>query len=120
MGGTLNMAASGDFDHVDPLSAYYTPSTQLEGAWTRQLVSYPASNNRTTATTIAADVATTVPTTSNGGITNGGLTYTFHLRSGVMWNSKPGPQVTSVDFLREFKAMCNPTVGVATGCTTSP
>jgi peptide/nickel transport system substrate-binding protein len=112
MGGTLNMVASGDFDHVDPLSAYYTPSTQLEGAWTRQLVSYPPSNNRTTATTIAADVATTVPTTANGGVTNGGLTYTFHLRPGVMWNSKPARQVTSADFLRQFKAMCNPTLGV--------
>ena len=56
------------------------PSFQLEMAWTRQLVSYFPSNNTAKATTIAADMASTLPTTSNGGITNGGKTYTFHIR----------------------------------------
>jgi peptide/nickel transport system substrate-binding protein len=111
-GGTLNFAAAGDVDHIDPLSSYYTSSFQLEQAWTRQLVSYWPSNNRTRAITIAPDVASTVPSTSNGGITNGGLTYTFHIRSGVMWNSSPPRQVTSADFLRQFKWMCNPSLGV--------
>jgi peptide/nickel transport system substrate-binding protein len=111
-GGTLKFVAAGDFDHVDTLSAYYVPSFQLEGAWTRQLVSYYPSNNFTRAITIAPDAASTVPTTSNGGITNGGKTYTFHIRPGVMWNTSPARQVTSTDFLREFKAMCNPVLGV--------
>ena len=104
--------AAGDVDHLDPLSAYYTPSSQLEMAFTRQLVSYWPSNNRARATTIAPDVASAVPTTSNGGITNGGKTYTFHIRPGVDWNSSPPRQVTSADFLREFKAMCNPVLPV--------
>jgi peptide/nickel transport system substrate-binding protein len=108
MGGTLNFVSAGDFDHVDTLSAYYVPSFQLEGAWTRQLVSYIPSNNLTTATTIAADVASTVPTKSNGGISANGLTYTFHIKTGVDWNTTPARQVTSMDFAREFKAMCNP------------
>jgi peptide/nickel transport system substrate-binding protein len=111
-GGTLNLAAAGDVDHLDPLSAYYTPTFQLELAWTRQLVSYWPSNNRSRAITIAPDIATEVPTTTNGGITNGGKTYTFHIRSGVMWNSSPPRQVTSADFLRQFKWMCNPSLGV--------
>jgi peptide/nickel transport system substrate-binding protein len=111
-GGTLNFAAAGDVDHLDTLSAYYTPTFQLELAFTRQLVSYWPSNNRARATTIAPDVASTVPTTSNGGVTNGGLTYTFHIRNGVMWNTSPARQVTSADFLREFKWMCNPSLGV--------
>jgi peptide/nickel transport system substrate-binding protein len=111
-GGTLNFGAAGDVDHLDPLSAYYIPSFQLEMAWTRQLVSYFPSNNTAKATTIAADVASTIPTTSNGGITNGGKTYTFHIRKGVMWNTSPARQVTSADFLREFKWMCNPSLGV--------
>jgi peptide/nickel transport system substrate-binding protein len=111
-GGTLNFVSAGDFDHVDPLSAYYTPSFQLEVGWTRQLVSYLPSNNTTTALTLAPDVATALPTTSNGGITNGGKTYTFHIKTGVMWNTSPPRQVTSADFLREFKAMCNPVLGV--------
>jgi len=111
-GGTLKFVSAGDFDHMDTLSAYYVPSFQLEGAWTRQLVSYYPSNNFTRAITIAPDAASTVPTTSNGGITNGGKTYTFHIRPGVMWNTTPARQVTSTDFLREFKAMCNPVLGV--------
>jgi len=59
-------------------------------------------------TTPAADVATVVPTVANGGVTNGGKTYTFHIKPGVDWNSSPVRQVTSQDFLREFKAFCNP------------
>jgi peptide/nickel transport system substrate-binding protein len=111
-GGTLNFVAAGDVDHLDTLSAYYLPTFQLEVAFTRQLVNYWPSNHRARAIMIAPDVATTVPTMSNGGITNGGKTYTFRLRSGVDWNSSPGRQVTSADFLREFKAMCNPSLGV--------
>ena len=107
-GGTLNFVAAGDVDHLDTLSAYYLPTFQLEVAFTRQLVSYWPSNHRARAITIAPDVASTVPTASNGGITNGGKTYTFRIRSGVDWNSSPPRQVTSADFLREFKAMCNP------------
>jgi peptide/nickel transport system substrate-binding protein len=111
-GGTLTMVSAGDVDHLDTLSAYYTPSFQLEGAWTRQLVSYYPSNDRTRAITLAPDVASTLPTTSNGGITNNGLTYTFHIRPGVDWNTTPPRQVTSTDFEREFKWMCNPVLGV--------
>ena len=111
-GGTLNFVSAGDFDHVDTLSAYYIPSFQLEIGWTRQLVSYLPSNNTTTAITLAPDVATALPTTANGGITNGNKTYTFHIKTGVMWNTSPPRQVTSADFLREFKAMCNPVLGV--------
>ena len=111
-GGTLNYVAAGDVDHLDPLSAYYLPTFMLELACTRQLVSYWPSNDNDQAITIAPDVASTVPTTSNGGITNGGKTYTFHLRSGVMWNTSPPSPVTSADFLREFKWMCNPSLGV--------
>jgi peptide/nickel transport system substrate-binding protein len=111
-GGTLNFVAAGDVDHLDTLSAYYLPTFQLEMAFTRQLVSYYPSNNKAKATTIAADVASTIPTTSNGGITNNGLTYTFHIRPGVDWNSSPARQVTATDFEREFKWMCNPSLGV--------
>lgn len=82
-GGTLNFVASGDVDHLDTLSAYYLPSFQLQGAWTRQLVGYWPSNNFTTSITIAPDAASTVPTKSNGGVTNRGKTYIFHIRQGV-------------------------------------
>jgi peptide/nickel transport system substrate-binding protein len=111
-GGTLNFVSAGDVDHLDTLSAYYLPTFQLEMAFTRQLVSYWPSNNPQRAITIAPDAVSTIPTTANGGITNGGKTYTFHIRPGVDWNSTPPRQVTSTDFLREFKWMCNPSLGV--------
>ena len=53
-------------------------------------------------------MATEVPSTANGGITNGGKTYTFHIKPGVDWNTSPARQVTADDFIREFKAFFNP------------
>jgi peptide/nickel transport system substrate-binding protein len=114
-GGTLHIVAAAGPDHIDTVPAYYTADYMLERAYTRQLVSYPtvaftstSSPGWTTDTTPVADVATVVPTVANGGVTNGGKTYTFHIKPGVDWNTSPPRQVTSQDFLREFKAFCNP------------
>jgi peptide/nickel transport system substrate-binding protein len=114
-GGTLHIVSASGPDHIDTVPAYYTVDYQLERAYARQLVQYPtvpdpttASAGWTTDTTPAADVATVVPTVANGGVTGGGKIYTFHIRPGVDWDSTPVRQVTSMDFLREFKAFCNP------------
>ena len=107
-GGTLKLLGSGDVDHLDPASAYYTVSYTLERAFTRQLVSYPASSDLTTATTVAPDLATSLPTTSNGGITNGDKTYTFHLRTDAQWNTSPARAVTAADVVRGLQRICNP------------
>ena len=116
-GGTLNLAAASGQDHLDPVSAYGTWDYMIERAYTRQLVSYPALNyaalgdaNWEKDVTPVADAATTVPTTANGGISDGGKTYTFHIKPGVEWNN--GRQVTSQDFLREYKAFGNPVAPV--------
>jgi peptide/nickel transport system substrate-binding protein len=114
-GGTLHIVSAAGPDHIDTVPAYYTVDYQLERAYARQLVQYPtvpasttASAGWTTDTTPVADVATVAPTVANGGVTNGGKTYTFHIKPGVDWDSTPVRQVTSEDFLREFKAFCNP------------
>jgi peptide/nickel transport system substrate-binding protein len=114
-GGTLNVVAASGPDHIDTVPAYYTPDYELERIYTRQLVSYPtvpapttASTGWKTDTTPVADVATAVPTAANGGITDGGTVYTFHIKPGVDWDTTPARQVTSQDFLREFKAFFNP------------
>jgi peptide/nickel transport system substrate-binding protein len=114
-GGTLHIVSASGPDHIDTVPAYYTADYQLEHAYTRQLLSYPtvpytgtSGAGWTATTTPAADVATQVPTVANGGITNGGKTYTFHIKPGVDWNTTPPRQVTSQDFLREFKAFFNP------------
>jgi len=114
-GGTLNIVAASGPDHIDTVPAYYTPDYELERVYTRQLVSYPtvpaastSSAAWTTDTTPVADAATEVPTVANGGISDGGTVYTFHIKPGVDWDSTPARQVTSQDFLREFKAFFNP------------
>lgn len=107
-GGTLKLLGAGDVDHLDPASAYYTVSYSLERAFTRQLVSYPASKDIDKATTLVPDVATELPSTKNGGISADGLTYTFRLRDGVMWDTNPPREVTAEDFVRGVKRICNP------------
>jgi peptide/nickel transport system substrate-binding protein len=114
-GGTLHIVSASGPDHIDTVPAYYTVDYQLEHAYARQLVAYPtvpatstSSAGWTTDTTPVADVATVVPTAANGGVTDSGTLYTFHIKPGVDWDSTPVRQVTSQDFLREFKAFCNP------------
>lgn len=107
-GGTLKLLGSGDVDHLDPSSAYYTVSYTLERAFTRQLVSYASSSDIATATAVAADLASQVPTTANGGISADGKTYTFHLRSGARWNTSPPRAVSAADVVRGMQRICNP------------
>lgn len=107
-GGTLTMLGQGDVDHLDTASAYYTVSYIVERAYSRQLVSNPTSNDLTKANSIAADMATQVPSTSNGGISSDGLTYTFKIKSGVKWDTTPARQVTAQDVVLGFKRLCNP------------
>jgi peptide/nickel transport system substrate-binding protein len=114
-GGTLKIVAASGPDHLDTVAAYYTADYLVERAYARQLLTYPYAVDKKIAdagwlklTTPVPDIATEVPTTANGGITDGGKTYTFHIKQGVMWNTSPPRQVTSQDFLREFKAFYNP------------
>jgi peptide/nickel transport system substrate-binding protein len=114
-GGTLHVVAASGPDHIDTVPAYYTADYELEKAYTRQLLSYPTVDATSTSSagwqkdvTPEADAATVVPSTSNGGVTNGGKTYTFHIKQGVDWDSTPARQVTADDFIREFKAFFNP------------
>lgn len=115
-GGTLRIVANGGpSQNLDPVPSYTVANYILEHVFTRQLLSYPTvdvtglsgpSWNRSIG--LVPDVATAVPSTANGGISANGLTYTFHIRSGADWNSTPPRQVTADDFIREYKAFCNP------------
>ena len=107
-GGTLVMLGNGDVDHLDTASAYYTVSYAVERAYSRQLVTYPTTADQNKATAVVADMATQVPTASNGGISADGLTYTFKIKSGVKWDATPSRQVTAQDVVLGFKRLCNP------------
>jgi ABC-type transport system substrate-binding protein len=107
-GGTLTMLGQSDIFNLDTVSAYYTVSSMLERMFTRQLFSYGVPTGSATPPPVVPDAAATIPTTANGGITDGGKTLTIHLRKGVMWDTTPARQVTAADFVREFKMLCNP------------
>jgi len=108
-GGTLKMLgiAANDMLSIDPAGMYYTTDYMLADLIQRQLVTYPRDPKTGTFGIVpVADAATEVPTAANGGITDGGTTYTFHIKPGVKWQD--GTQVTSTDFIRGIARVCNP------------
>ncbi|UXN75849.1 ABC transporter substrate-binding protein (plasmid) [Devosia sp. A8/3-2] len=108
-GGTLRILGTEDLDHFDPTSAALVTTNNFLRATTRQLISYAASTDELVRVTPAGDLATEVPQP-----TDDGLTYTFKLRRGAQWNAPSGArQITSADFERGVKRMCNPALGSA-------
>ncbi len=120
-GGTLKVVGQGDVDHLDTASGYYTTTYSLFRDITRQLVQYPTTTDTTTANTPTSDAATYT-------VSPDGLTYTFKIKQGVMWDAPSGArQVTSADEVLGIKRLCNPYVssaaiayytGTITGMTT--
>lgn len=109
-GGVLRILATGEPDHMDPTLAGMVPTNNLMRAISRQLVSYEASTDPDVAIRPVGDLATEVPQP-----TDDGLTYTFTLRDGAMWNAPSGPrQITAADVERGFKRLCNPHMQAAT------
>jgi ABC-type transport system substrate-binding protein len=106
MGGTLTMAGSTDVSSgLDPQAEYETTGFQILRATSRQLVSYASSTNIVTSDSLVPDAASSMPTVSSDG-----LTYTYHLRSGLMWNTTPPRAVTAQDFALGLKRICDPTI----------
>lgn len=100
-GGTLNMLGQGDVDFMDYNVSYYTIGYLGQRPWIRGLYANPAIPGKTT--TVAPDLATALPTVSNGG-----KTYSVTIRTGAMWDSTPARQVTAADALLGLKRSCNP------------
>ena len=101
-GGTLNMLGQSDVDYMDYNVSYYSIGALGQRPWLRLLYAYPATPGKTT--TPVPDLATALPT-----ISNGGKTYTVTIRTGAMWDTSPPRQVTAADALRGLKRDCNPT-----------
>jgi ABC-type transport system substrate-binding protein len=106
LGGTLEIEGSTDLSAaLDPQGEYETIGSVVERAFARQLLTYPASSNLTKAESLVPDAAAGMPTVSSDG-----LTYTFTLRPGLMWNTNPPRPVTSQDFQRGILRNCDPTL----------
>ena len=107
-GRYLTLVGQGDVDHLDTASIYSGVTYTIERAFTRQLVTYPATGSTSMPTNLVPDIATVVPSFANGGITNGGKTYIFHIKHGVQWGTNPPRQVTAADEVLGIERLCNP------------
>jgi peptide/nickel transport system substrate-binding protein len=86
-GGTITVLSAGDVDHIDPGEAYYSFSYEITYATQRPLLAYkPNSVNA------VPDLASAIPTVSNGG-----RTVTVHIRPGVRFSPPVNRAVTSAD-----------------------
>jgi peptide/nickel transport system substrate-binding protein len=108
-GGTLTVYTSEDFEHLDPGESYFTNDYGVDGATQRTLFSYKPN----TANVLSADLATVIPTTANGGITDGGKTITIHIHPGVHFSPPVNREVTSADVAYAIERAANPNVGSA-------
>jgi peptide/nickel transport system substrate-binding protein len=105
-GGVLTAYTSSDFAHLDPGQSYFTNDYTVDYQTQRPLFSYMPN----TADTLSPDLATEIPTTANGGITNGGKTVTVHIKKGVYFSPPVNREVTSADVAYAIERGANPNV----------
>lgn len=113
-GGTLEILVGSDFDHVVTTSVVSIEGVAMLRAITRTLLTYRSSADFGTAIQLVPDLALEIPSRENGGISADGLTYIFHLRQGVRWDTSPPREVTAGDLVRAFKLLGNPVAAAGT------
>jgi peptide/nickel transport system substrate-binding protein len=105
-GGILTVYSSEDFEHLDPGESYFVQDYAVDYATQRPLFSYMPNTTQT----VSPDLAAVIPTTANGGITDGGKTVTVHLRQGVFFSPPVSREVTSADVAYAIERGANPNV----------
>ncbi|QGN34267.1 ABC transporter substrate-binding protein [Microlunatus sp. Gsoil 973] len=103
-GGSLQILATADVDHIDPTQGGSIAGNNVQHAITRSLLGYKSAMDIASRNKLQPDLATQVPTP-----TDSGRTYIYKIREGVAWDAPGGPrQITSADFARGVGLMCNP------------
>ena len=105
-GGTLTVLSSEDFEHLDPGQAYFSLDYAIAYTTQRPLLVYMPNSQ----TQLAPDLATAVPSTSNGGITDGGKTITVHIEPNVKFAPPVNRTVTSADVKYAIDRLANKNV----------
>jgi peptide/nickel transport system substrate-binding protein len=113
-GGTLVATYQGEPQGLDPAIDWEGQGWAIEHTMFDNFIKY-ASKPGAAGTEMLPDLATEVPTQENGGIADGGTTYTFHLREGVKFAPPVGREVTSADFKYSFERMMADPKAPATG-----
>lgn len=88
-GGTLNLVESTDFDSADPGNGYYNADWDFDRLFGRSLVTY-ANAPGSAGLKLEPDLATSL-----GQVSDGGLTWTYHIRPNVKFSD--GQTITSQD-----------------------
>jgi peptide/nickel transport system substrate-binding protein/oligopeptide transport system substrate-binding protein len=112
-GGSLTFAFQGEPSTLDPAVAWDIIGTQVEHQIYRGVLGY-APKSGAAGLEMVPDLATEVPSVENGGVTNGGKRFTFHLRKGVMFQAPVSREVTAQDFKYSFERMLREPLAPAT------
>jgi oligopeptide transport system substrate-binding protein len=112
-GGSITFSYQAEPNSLDPAIVWDVIGTQVEHQIYRGLLGYepkpgPEGLN------MVPDMATEVPTVENGGVTNGGRTFIFHLRKGIKFQAPVGREVTAEDFKYSFERMLRVPLAPAT------
>lgn len=99
-GGTLRIANYAEPSSLNPLLGTNTAENFLSSLAFDLLVTVDDKGND------VPDLAQTVPTPANGGISKDGLTLTYHLRRNVKWQD--GAPFTAADVKFSWQAVMNP------------
>ncbi|HTZ55507.1 MAG TPA: peptide ABC transporter substrate-binding protein [Candidatus Acidoferrum sp.] len=98
--GVLRLGEQNEPDSLNLMFAHSSATDEIDALLFTHLFRYDASGN------MIPDLALTVPTTKNGGISADGRTITLHLRRGVTWSD--GAPLTAADWLFTYHAVLNP------------
>ncbi len=107
-GGTLRIASLQDLDAFDPLTGYSTDSWEILRAVTRQLVTYPGSSKD-----IKDDTKLVPDLAKSWDVSDGGKTYTFHLKDDIFYSGPTDRKIVAGDFVYDIKRFCDPNKQVA-------
>ena len=91
-GGILRAGIPSNPDHLDPALSYTNEGWEILEATNNGLLTFKKAAGGAGAQ-VVPDIATAMPT-----VTDGGRTYTFHLRSGVMFSPPVSREVKPSDF----------------------
>jgi len=112
-GGTLTVTFQGEPTGLDPAIAWELESNCIERVTYQQLLTY-ASTTGAAGAQLVGDLATEVPSAANGGITQGGKVYTFHVKKGVKFAPPVNREVTAQDFKYSIERMLKSPLAPAT------
>lgn len=101
----MTIVGAQEIDNLNPLLSNEQYSVDCSMFWAGYLFTIDDRG------ALVPELATVVPTLSNGGISRDGLTITYHLRSGVTWQD--GVPFTARDVRFTWQAIMNPDNNVA-------